>query len=197
MCFPLSHQQRALLPRRHCRSHGRRALYLTVLSQALAAHEAFAKQQLSAVDGDPTRPALLIHLSAGRGASAAAGAGAGLSLRLLLTLPSDAFPLAKLAPGRNNVRWAGAPAAAQPAAANGVAAGKQGPAGGAAAPAAAAAAAAAQAMPTPHYNASLMADMLAVEHAQQLAAAVTAMPGLRDGVLLLKVGGAHPFAPRL
>lgn len=74
--------------------HARRALYLAVLSKALAKTPAFSQQRLDALQGDPTRPALLLHLPA-----------PAPTLRLLVVPPRDLFPVHKLAPDRNNIRW--------------------------------------------------------------------------------------------
>lgn len=140
-----------------------------VVGEALAKHAGFGRQQLVAAGDDPTRPALLLlpPPSAGRD---------GMCLRLLLTLPPDAFSPSKLAPDRNNVRWLASPAGALGAAAAGGAVPGEprlpSPAG---------------LLPSPHYNAALLADALAVTHARGLAAAGAAMPGMAAGVRLLKV----------
>lgn len=166
------------------RSHARRALYLSICSHALAAHKAFRRQQLVALHNDPARPALLLHLPQrpAAGGGAAAAPSPRLCLRLLLMLPRDAFAPAKLAPDRNNVRWVTA-AATSAAAAPGASSTPAGAVDGSGD------AAAAQ-LPTPQYNAGLLADMLALPHHEALTAAMKAAPGLRNGLLLLKVSVA-------
>lgn len=79
---------------------------------------------------------LLLHPAPGASPS-------GLTLRLLPTLPPSTFPLARLAPHRNNLRTAAPPAAAAAAAPAKPAAGAQGGEGDAGAP-------------TPHYNTSVL-----------------------------------------
>lgn len=198
----------------HRRYHAKRALYLAQLSQYLAAHPAFsaAQQQATALQGDPYRPALLLHLdtaalstllqqqsaqTAARGSNTAAAAGAfgstGLILRLLPTVGLDCFDLAKLAPSRNNIRWAvPAPAGAIDSSSGKVVPqqqdGQQ------------------ELPPTPHYNAGVLQDMLLLVSSHKQQQAVHA-GGVRfaDALVLLKVwaqqhglsthGVLHPAAP--
>lgn len=185
-------------PRRY---HAKRALYLAQLSQHLAAHPAFsaAQQQATALHGDPYRPALLLHLDAAalsnlllqqkqqhgqkaaRGSSstaaAPAGAGAfgstGLTLQLLPTVGLDCFDLAKLAPSRNNIRWAAAAARGGSSSLKAVPQQQDVPQ---------------ELPPTPHYNAGVLQDVLLLvcSHKQQQAVHAG---GARfaDALMLLKV----------
>ena len=126
---------------------------------------------------------------------------AGFSIRLIPTLPPDALPLAKLAPERNSLRLATAAAVPAIAAAvkshNGAKGQKRKreqadlhtpsiqeggtlagtPAGGVQAPR----------QPTPHYNTSIITDMLVEQHQQVLQSAFDAVPRLREAIVLLKV----------
>ena len=126
---------------------------------------------------------------AGNSSSSSGGGGAGVVLRLIPVIAPDAFPLGKLAPTRNNVRWV-AKEIPTPAAAGAVA--------GAVANGAAAAGHGKKHqqqqqppedlwLPTPHYNAVVLRDMLAVAHQERLQQAVQQIPGFKDALLLLKV----------
>jgi hypothetical protein len=173
-------------------------MYLATVARHLAAQSAFSQQRFSFQQGDPCRPVLELA-AGGKGAAA-------LKLRLLPCLSPTAFAASKLAPDRNNVRWAVPPASAAAAKAA---------AGAAAAPAATAAAgpgseaaartageastsgreqqqakaqqAPALLLPTPYYNSAVLQDMLLLHHQALLQQALRRAPRLADAVLLLKV----------
>jgi U3 small nucleolar RNA-associated protein 22 len=139
------------------RYHAKRALYLAHAAAALrsaAAPLGLARVEWAAVNGDPRRPALLLHLQAG-------ASPAGAALRLLPALAAGTFPLQRLAPGRNNLRSAVLPAAAT---------------GGEA-----------QQAPTPHYNNSILQDMMAARHAAAVKAAAARVPRFAEAAVLLRV----------
>lgn len=189
------------------RYHAKRALYLAQLSQHLAAHPLFrtAHQQLTALQDDPYRPALLLHLStpalsqllqqqqqqpartsAHRGgsngtaaAAAAAFGSAGLVLRLLPAVGLDCFDLTKLAPTKNNIRWAAA-AATGGRSSGGKAAGgqqqQQQHVGQQDLP------------PTPHYNTGVLQEaLLLVSSNKQQQAVFAGGTQFADALMLLKV----------
>jgi U3 small nucleolar RNA-associated protein 22 len=106
--------------------------------------------------------------------SAAAGFGQeGLVLRLLPAVGLDAFELSKLAPDRNNVRWvtaAGSSNSRKAAQQQQQQEQQQ------------------DLLPTPHYNAGVLQDVLLLLGQQRLqAAAAAAGPKFADALLLLKV----------
>lgn len=126
--------------------------------------------EFGALQHDPRKPTLLL--------TPRSSSTAGLKLQLIPCLPRDAFPVFKLAPSRNNVRWVAKPPTAGAADANGT---------GAAPPSKPLDEAAANGwLPTPCYNACILSDMLVAQQAQRLAAATAACPRLVDGILLLK-----------
>jgi hypothetical protein len=157
----------------------------------LAAHPLFttAQQQLTALQGDPYRPALLLRLStealkqllqqqpaqkSARGSSntptAAAFGSSGLLLRLLPTVGLDCFEISKLTPSRNNIRWAAA------AAANSKAQQQQQQDAGQQ-----------DLQPTPHYNAGVLQDMLLLVNSNKQQQAVFAGgPRFADALVLVK-----------
>jgi U3 small nucleolar RNA-associated protein 22 len=126
---------------------------------------------------------LLLHLNPkalatalqqqGSAAAAAAGFGQeGLVLRLLPAVNLDAFKLSKLSPDRNNVRWVtGASSSSSKKAPEQQQQQQDG-----------------DLLPTPHYNAGIIQDMLLLLGQQRLqAAAAAAGPRFADALLLLKV----------
>ncbi|KAG2441964.1 hypothetical protein HYH02_009758 [Chlamydomonas schloesseri] len=156
------------------RYHARRAVYLVAVARHLrdVSYSLFGEQRLEALHGDPSRPALLL----------APAKADGFRLRLLPAVAPTTFALPRLAPDRNGVRAHAKPAAAAAA----VAASK---------PAAAKAAGEAAndqpqaGLPTPHYNASILMDMLLPVHAARLREVVSGPSAghLGDALLLLKV----------
>jgi U3 small nucleolar RNA-associated protein 22 len=120
---------------------------------------------------------LLVHL-----------ASPALTLRVMPVPPAGAFPLHKLAPDRNNVRWVarGGPAAGgaaqQPAQQQQQ---RQGEEGGR--PHAGPSGQPSEWLATPAYNAAIAEDATAVAASAALAARLQASAPLRDALLLLKV----------
>eukprot|EP00198_Chlamydomonas_reinhardtii_P001268 XP_001690603.1 predicted protein [Chlamydomonas reinhardtii] len=158
------------------RYHARRAVYLVAVAHHLrdVSYSLFGEQRLEALHGDPSRPALLL----------APAKADGFRLRLLPALAATTFALPRLAPDRNGVRAhakptttaATAPASAKPAATKAAATNgqdQQQQAG----------------LPTPHYNAGILMDMLLPVHAARLREVVSGPSAghLGDALLLLKV----------
>ena len=81
------------------RYHAKRALYLGHLAQAVEGLAGVSALEWESFQGDPRRPALVLHLSP-------EAAPAGHSLRLLPVPPAGAFPAPRLGPDRNNLRTA-------------------------------------------------------------------------------------------
>lgn len=161
-----------------------------------------AQQQLSTIEGDPYRPVLLLQLDAaalthlllqqqqqqksgGRSssagaASAAAGAAAaaafgrtGLVVRLLPAVGLDCFELSKLAPTRNNIRWAHAAAGAANSSSTKLQAQQN---------------AGQEPPPTPHYNAAILQDvLLLLSSYKQQQASHAAGPRFAEALVLFKV----------
>ncbi|MEW5301334.1 MAG: hypothetical protein WDW38_009543 [Sanguina aurantia] len=153
-----------------------------------AAAGMFSDQALTNIGDDPRRPALLLHPclpSAQRSSKTSTPTSppttpslspATFSLRLLPTASPSAIATAKLGPERNSIRSVSRPippTAAAPLSASGT----QPPAP----------AETEKLLPTPHYNASILQDLLMVSHAQALRSAFAKFPRLQDTVLLLKV----------
>jgi U3 small nucleolar RNA-associated protein 22 len=138
-----------LAPKAHLnyRYHVARAVYLVAVARHLrdVSYSLFGEQRLQAFHGDPTRPALLLLPPKAE----------GYSLRLLPSIAPTVFALPRLAPDRNGVRshCKATPAAAVTAAAAG---GEEG------------SAEQKQLLPTPHYNAGILEDMLLPVHAARL-----------------------------
>lgn len=128
----------------------------------------FASQLLG---GDPRRPCLVLQPSRAKVPSAA-----GLMIRLLPCAEPDTFAPARLAPGRNSLRSHADPTAA---------AAPKAPSSGEDAEAAAKGW-----LPTPHYNQSVLADLLVTCPGSALAlavqAALGASPRYAEGLILLK-----------
>jgi U3 small nucleolar RNA-associated protein 22 len=126
---------------------------------------------------------LLLHLSPkalatalqqqGSAAAAATGFGQeGLVLRLLPAVGLDAFELSKLSPDRNNVRWVTGASSSSSKKAPEQQQQQQD----------------VDLLPTPHYNAGILQDMLLLLGQQRLqAAAAAAGPRFADALLLLKI----------
>ncbi|KAG2496823.1 hypothetical protein HYH03_005229 [Edaphochlamys debaryana] len=174
-----------LAPKAHLnhRYAARRAVYLLAVAGHLrdVSYSLYGTQRLEALHGDSTRPVLVLQPPKAE----------GFSLRLLFAPAPTAFALPRLGPDRNGVRAHVKPSK-KPASRAAAAAGQEdGAEGGdltAAAAAKAAEAKAAEALlPTPHYNAGIMEDMLLTAHATRLKAAFASAPRLLDGLLLLKV----------
>lgn len=153
-----------------------------------AAAGMFSDQALTNIGDDPRRPALLIHPSlpsTQRSSKSSTPTStpttptlspATFSLRLLPTASPSAIATAKLGPERNSIRSVSKPilpTAAAPLSASGIQP--------------SAPAETEKLLPTPHYNASILQDLLMVSHAQALRAAFAKFPRLQDTVLLLKV----------
>ncbi len=121
------------------------------------------------------------------------------SIRLIPTITQDTFPLAKLTPDRGNLRPATAAARSATAAAAVSASGATGQKKRKRADADSDQAViqgkgdvivepkAAVRLPTPHYNTSILADMMVDEHQQALQSATDAIPKLSETLVLLKV----------
>ncbi len=142
-----------LAPKAHLnyRYHARRAAYLVAVAAYLrdASYSLYGEQRIECLHGDPTRPALVIRPATAE----------GYSLRLLPAIAPDTFALPRLAPDRNGVRAHTKEAKGQLAA------------GGAAREEANGAEAAQQQqqlLPTPHYNAGIVEDMMFSIHAARL-----------------------------
>lgn len=125
---------------------------------------------------------------------------AGFSIRLIPTLPPDALPFAKLAPERNSLRLATAavvPATAAAAKPEDTAKGQKRKREDAESqdpvtqegviPASKGGSVQAPRQPTPHYNTSILTDMLVGQQQQVLQSAFDAVPRLREAIVLLKV----------
>ena len=134
-------------PRRY---HAKRALYLAHVAAALKAHPELGSLSWECLADDPRRPVLVLHPRQGV-------SPAGFRIRLLPAAPPELSPLARLAPDRNSLRAAAAPApaTAAPAAAAAAKAGK-GAKGAKPAKAGGAEEQPAQLLPTPHYNTSVL-----------------------------------------
>ena len=122
------------------------------------------------------------------------------SICLIPTITQDTFPLAKLTPDRGNLRPATAAALSATAAAAVPASGVKGQKKRKRVDAADSDSAfiqgkgdvtveprAAVRLPTPHYNTSILADMMVGEHQQALQSATDAIPKLCETIVLLKV----------
>ena len=128
------------------------------------------------------------------------------SIRLIPTITQETFPLAKLTPDRGNLRPATAAAPSATAAAPSATAAAAVPASGVKgqkkrkrADADSDSAfiqakgdvtvepRAAVRLPTPHYNTSILADMMVGEHQQALQSTTDAIPKLCETIVLLKV----------
>ncbi|GFR51741.1 hypothetical protein Agub_g14187 [Astrephomene gubernaculifera] len=162
------------VPKAHLnyRYHARRAVYLMAIARHLrdVSYSLFGEQRLEALHGDPTRPVLVLQ-------PPKAG---GYSLRILPSIAPATFALPRLAPDRNGVRTHCKAAAGKGAASS------------SSLPAAEAAGNAdqeqqQQLLPTPHYNAGILEDMLLPVHAARLKSVLASSPRLLDGLLLLKV----------
>ncbi|EFJ46213.1 hypothetical protein VOLCADRAFT_105649 [Volvox carteri f. nagariensis] len=163
-----------LAPKAHLnhRYHVIRAVYLMAVARHLrdVSYSLFGEQRLEALHGDPTRPVLRLQPPKAE----------GFSLRLLPSIATSTFALPRLAPDRNGVR--AHCRACKP--------GKE-----VVAEVAAGTAACQQQeeqqqqllLPTPHYNAAILEDMLLPVHAARLKSVISASPRLLDGLLLLKV----------
>ena len=90
-----------------CRYHARRCLYLARIAKALAA--TVPAPEWGALCDDPRKAVLIIA------APPAPGLPRGARLRLLPCCAPDAFPAARLAPARGNLRAAGGAATPSPA----------------------------------------------------------------------------------
>lgn len=86
---------------------------------------------------------------------------AGTAIQILPTIAPGTFPLPRLAPTRNNLRSVCAP--------NPAADGTP------------------QLLPTPHYNHSIVVDMLLLEHAHAFATAKAQLPHFAEAAVLLRV----------
>ncbi|GLC36668.1 hypothetical protein PLESTM_000487400 [Pleodorina starrii] len=161
-----------LAPKAHLnhRYHVQRAVYLLAVARHLrdVSYSLFGEQRIEALHGDPARPALVLQPPKAE----------GFSLRLLPVAAPSAFALPRLAPDRNGVRSHCKAAAAG---------GGKSPAAAAAGPMMADDQQQQQLLPTPHYNAGILEDMLLPVHAARLKAVLSASPRLLDGLLLLKV----------
>lgn len=121
------------------------------------------------------------------------------SICLIPTITQDTFPLAKLTPDRGNLRPATAAARSATAAAAVPAGGVKGQKKRKRADADSDTAftqakgdvtvepRAAVRLPTPHYNTSILADMMVDEHQQALQSTMDAIPKLCETIVLLKV----------
>lgn len=194
-------------PRDHLghRYHAKRALYLTTLAQRLSREPSFAAQSYGTFHGDPRLPTLVLHPTppapSAPGSVQSKPPGLGFKIRLLPCIAPDTFPAAKLEPSMNNVRSALlAGSGSGPAAPSPFAAGKN---SAAAAPVAAAnqpsTTGPAVLAATPHYNATILGDMLCLAVSRQVEAAVRSAPRLAEALVLFKVwarqhgvGGAQP-----
>ncbi|KAG2440710.1 hypothetical protein HXX76_003567 [Chlamydomonas incerta] len=170
-----------LTPKAHLnyRYHARRAVYLVAVARHLrdVSYSLFGEQRLEALHGDPSRPALLL----------APAKADGFRLRLLPALAPTTFALPRLAPDRNGVR-----AHAKPTSSSAAAAAKPASKAGAngAAPANGQDQQQQAGLPTPHYSAGILMDMLLPVHAARLREVVSGPSGgghLGDALLLLKV----------
>lgn len=142
-----------LAPKAHLnyRYHARRAAYLVAVAAYLrdASYSLYGEQRIECLHGDPARPALVIRPATAE----------GYSLRLLPAIAPDTFALPRLAPDRNGVRAHTKEAKGQLAA------------GGAATEEASSAGSGQQQqqlLPTPHYNAGIVEDMMFSIHAARL-----------------------------
>ncbi len=128
-----------------------------------------------------------------------ADSSSNFSIRLIPTITQDTFPLAKLTPDRGNLRPATAAALSATAAAAVPASGVKGQKKRKRADADSDQAfiqgkgdvtvepRAAVRLPTPHYNTSILADVMVNDHQQALQSATDAIPKLRETIVLLKV----------
>ncbi|KAJ3021439.1 hypothetical protein HKX48_008533 [Thoreauomyces humboldtii] len=141
----------------------KRAYYLAVLAAELRnrERELGIKVEFEAFQGDRRRPVLVIR-SVGDG-SQYDFAKLGCVIRILVTIPQTAFPPARLAPARNNVR---------PSYLN---------------PESAASETTADHTPTPRYNAALLQETAFVAHMNLLHHHTTSCIGFRDACVLGKV----------
>eukprot|EP00887_Chlorella_sp_A99_P002636 scaffold6.g2636.t1 len=136
------------------RYHAKRALYLAHLAGVVGGLPGVASVAWESFVADPRRPALGVELAAGL-------APGGLRLRLLPALPRHAFPLHRLAPGRNNLRTA---AGTKPA-------DGQEP----------------QLAPTPHYNASILQDLMLIEQSEVCKRVAAVVRGFPEAAVLLRI----------
>ncbi|DBB01879.1 TPA: hypothetical protein ACH3X1_000480 [Trebouxia sp. C0004] len=178
-----------------CKYHGKRALWLTIVAGHLKKHAVFKQQEWLLLNNDARKPALLLKPLLNSGSSAT------FSIRLIPTITQDTFPLAKHTPHRGNLRPATAAARSATAAAAVPASGVKGQKKRKRADADADAdqafiqgkcdvtvePRAAVRLPTPHYNTSILADMMVDDHQQALQSAIDAIPKLCETLVLLKV----------
>lgn len=180
-------------------------MYLTAVAAHLRGSKAFKGRhmRLEASQQDPSRPVLVISPSSPHSplahpqplnptaaapptTSSSPSSGArGFELRLHPCLPPSAFPLAKLAPDRNCVRAVQQAAPRVPT--HTVAAGASKPSQSGQQGGSEGAEPQAQLLPTPTYNAGVVADCCVLAHAAVLQRALHGNPRLADGLLLLKV----------
>ncbi|KAL3158789.1 hypothetical protein ABBQ32_011516 [Trebouxia sp. C0010 RCD-2024] len=164
-----------------CKYHGKRVLWLAVVAFWLKKHAMFKQQE---------KPCLILKPQP----------AAACSIRLIPTLPPDVLPLARLAPERNSLRMATAgamPATAAAAKPGNTAKGQKRKRGDAevhnpvsqegGTPAGKGGSVEAPRLPTPHYNTSIIIDLVVEQHQQVLQSAFDAVPRLREAIVLLKV----------
>lgn len=134
------------------RYHAKRALYLAHAVATVSAALDVDFIEWEPFRGDPRRPVAVLRLGEGAGA-----------IRLLPAAPSTLFPLARLAPTRNNLRSAAKPPKkgskdAEP-----------------------------ELLPTPYYNSGILQDMGLLGVSQAVAAAADSAPHLAEASVLLRI----------
>ncbi len=166
------------------RYHARRGMYLAAVAAHLRSTKAFHGRplRLESCQQDPARPVLVLGLPPAPSTStspptarAQTSASHGFELRLLPCLPPSTFTLAKLGPDRNCVR---AVQQARPAPGAAIAPSRQQQQQQQEE---------AALLPTPAYNASVVADCCVLAHAALLRRMLRSNPKIADGLLLLKV----------
>lgn len=179
-----------------CKYHGKRILWLAVIAAHLKKSALFKEQEWVLLNGDARKPALVLK------PTFEAGTDCNLTIRLIPTISMDTFPLAKLSPERGNLRHptvvAGSATAASAPATAVAAGGNKEPKGrkrkqperDSVVPVSNSQAieiSARNRSPTPHYNSSIVADMMVSQHEQAVQTAFQAVPRLSEAVVLLKV----------
>uniref|UniRef100_A0A8C4UBK7 Nucleolar protein 6 n=1 Tax=Falco tinnunculus TaxID=100819 RepID=A0A8C4UBK7_FALTI len=139
------------------RYHRKRALYLAHIAQHFSKEKLFGSVKFAYMNSNHLKPILLLRPQ-GKDEKM-------VTVRLLACPAPGLFKPSRFYPSKNNVRTAWFMEQSTP---------KEGRAW-------------ATEPPTPHYNNSILCDMVLVSHLHFLSSATTDFPGMKDGLALLKV----------
>uniref|UniRef100_A0A8C4U8K9 Nucleolar protein 6 n=1 Tax=Falco tinnunculus TaxID=100819 RepID=A0A8C4U8K9_FALTI len=142
------------------RYHRKRALYLAHIAQHFSKEKLFGSVKFAYMNSNHLKPILLLRPQ-GKDEKM-------VTVRLLACPAPGLFKPSRFYPSKNNVRTAwfmeqSTPKEGRPSSVN-----RKFP-------------------PTPHYNNSILCDMVLVSHLHFLSSATTDFPGMKDGLALLKV----------